>query len=358
VLEEWFSRYPTDAKSEFVSRFRSTSNWQHQAALFELFLHELVSCMRCTVTLHPQLNGMVTTRPDFLIESPDLSRSYLEAVLATDESSGERGANTRKRVVYDLLDKLESPDFFLGVDEVGKPRTPPSVRKLKSSLEEWLNGLAVEEIHTLAQDGNWSALPRFPYEHDGWTLSFFPIPKGTKNRNRTETASRAIGMRSHEPQIVESGVATRDAIRAKAGRYGKLTAPYVIAVNAVSEEVSTEEIRRTHVMEALFGKQQYVFRRGGPLEGEWSRRSDGVWTSKNGPRYRGLSAVLVAAPLNHWNLANAPVCLYHNPWATKPYQLELTRLPQAIPQADENIKWVQGTATGEILGLPPNWPHC
>lgn len=356
TFEAWFSKYPHDGKIDLCKRFRSTINSQHQAAFFELFLHELLRCLECKVRPHHKVMGGTEKRPDFFVKSASQSSFYIEAVLATDESQEKGAAEARKRVVYDTLDKLDSQNFFIGIEEQsGSPRTSPSGKKLANIIQKWLSNLDPDYISALANRTDFAGMPKLPYEHEGWKVTFFPIPKSYQSRGKP--GSRTVGMKTTEIQIIDPRVAIRNAILSKAGRYGSIGIPYVVAVNALKEEISSDEIRRTHVMEALFGQEQYWQRRYGPNKFVIIRAPDGVWTNKSGPRYTRLSAILVTAPIHHWNIPKAPVCLYHNPWAKRPYQSQLTRLPQAIPQPDGHIKWQDGESIGGILGLPSGWPN-
>ena len=139
----------------------------------------------------------------------------------------------------------------------------------------------------------------------------------------------------------------RKALRRKGAKYGDLEAPYIIAVNYLSGW-SFDKISH---MAALFGGEEFHHQRGAK-ELEIRRRRDGFWAGPQGPRHTRVSAVLLCkvAP---WSVADAFLCLYHNPWAQYPYSGELTRLPQAVPGIKMN--WLEGVRSGELLGLAPNW---
>src|SRR6266508_6440058 len=62
-LELWYAHYP-DGTNDLRSRFRSADDVQHQAAFFELFLHELLLRLGCTVEIHPAVPG-TSKRPEF-----------------------------------------------------------------------------------------------------------------------------------------------------------------------------------------------------------------------------------------------------------------------------------------------------
>ena len=45
LLESWFARIPADAQRDLRARLRSPIDSQHEAAFWELYLHELFSGM-------------------------------------------------------------------------------------------------------------------------------------------------------------------------------------------------------------------------------------------------------------------------------------------------------------------------
>jgi hypothetical protein len=355
VLEAWFSRYPVPERADLRARFRSKNDAQHRAAFFELFLHELLLRLGHSVTIHPSLSQATTRRSDFLVESQTGARFYMEAVLASDESKEDAAARARTNVVYDALDRLDSPNFFIGMELRGAPRTPPRAGPIRSFLTERLAELDPDEMTQLLESGSFGALPRWRFEHEGWKIDFFPIPKSPNSRGRP--GIRPMGMRIHQMRFSDPRRAIRDAIVGKAGRYGDLGLPYVIAVNALEAGVD-----RTDIMEALFGKEKSMVKLtpSGPSESEATREPDGVWTSRSGPRYTRVSAVLLASPVLPWNVPKAEICLYHNPWARRPYTSELTSLPRAIQETTrgDRMEWQDGESLGTIFGLPPDWPEA
>jgi hypothetical protein len=303
------------------------------------------------VEIHPETNTGRRRRPDFLVKPPKADRFYLEAIIATDESMNDSAASARIKRVFDQLnEKLNSPDFWIGMKLHGAPKTPPKVKNIKRFLEGHLADLNPDEINKVLESRGIDALPHWSYEHDGWEITFFPVPKSTKSRGKSN--HRPLGIEIFEPRWIDSRVAVREAIVSKAGRYGHLGLPFIVAVNALGEHID-----QIGIMEALFGKEQFIFRltKSGPTEPKFSRIPDGVWTSKSGPRYTRISAVLLATQLFPWNILKADVCLYHNPWAKHKYDSELTRLNQRIPDANR-LKFAGGESLGVIFGLSSEWP--
>lgn len=351
-MEGWFSRYPQSEQPELRERLRSTINSQHRSAFFELLLHELLLVLGCQITLHPEVPG-TRAAPDFLVVTTEGSKFYLEAALVTNESGDEAAAQARINVVYDVLDrKVDSSNFFLWVHVEGAPDSPPPANKIASFLNGRLVELDPDVVTELYELGGWDAIPPWRFDHDGWVVGFQPIPKKPEARNRE--GARPIGAQDTGVHRVDYRTPIRDSINKKAGRYGDLDLPYVIAVNVL------EHIDEIDIEEALFGKEEFtvIFSQSSPMEilgTRASRKPDGVWTSYGGPRNTRVSAILLAANISPWALSSENVRLYHNHRAQRPYSSVLTRLPQAVVE-DNRIKKIAGESIGTILGLPPLWP--
>jgi hypothetical protein len=340
TLEEWFSRYPVAQQPELRAQFRS-DNHQHRSAHFELVLHELLLRLGVTVEVHPAIQG-INQRPDFLATSPSGARWYLEAVLATNQSRKEAAAEARKNQVYDAINQLNSLDFFIGINPLGSPETPPSGQHIRAFLTKRLAGLNRDEIAALLQRPDvpgFEGLPHWRYEHDGWTIDFFPLPKSDALRG--QAGVRPIGLEFGAFQPLRTKETIRNAVQQKAGRYGELALPYVVAVNVLSDFVD-----RTDEVEALFGGRTW------PGEG---RVANGVWRGTAGPQNTRVSGVAVFERLEQSNLPRVVSCLYHNPWAARPYQGELDRLNHAAVHQNR-IQFHDGESLGTILGLPAGWP--
>jgi hypothetical protein len=350
TLEQWYARYPEEHQRDLLGRFRSDDDAHHVAAFFELYLHELLIRLDCRVVLHPELSGGVSTRPDFLVERLDGERFYLEAALATDESTEEASKRRMINVVYDTLNRMESPNFFIGVEPVGSPTSSPPGREIRSFLERELAKLNPDDVAQLIEKGGYRAAPEWRFEAAGWRAKFFPIPKSPDARGKPGV--RPLGMWFHGVHQITTWQAIRDSVLAKAGRYGELDLPYVVAVDVFAEHQD-----RIQVMEALFGQEQIVIRWSGGIPGkaEPARAPNGVWTSETGPRNTRVSAVLIGENVLPSRAAAPTLCLYHNPWAKRAYRGALTRLPQAVPVVD-HMEWRDGLHTADALGLPKDWP--
>jgi len=351
LLALWFSHYPEQDQLDLYGRFRSHDDAQYLSAFFELFLHELLLTLENRVEVHPVLQGN-PRRPDFLVRPQVGSSYYVEAVVATDETREESAARARMNAVYDVINRMDSPNFFIGMKVRGMPDTPPPGRQIRTFLQHQLADLDPDALGRAFEVGGFQALPHWPYHSEDWHVEFFPIPKSQGLRGRPGV--RPIGIELGGLQRLDNRVAIRDAIVEKAGRYGELDLPYVVAVDALADFVD-----RIDIMEALFGKERFIFRGGqdgadGPEAAP--RTPDGAWTSPNGPRYTRVSAVLMAIRLYPSSIPWSSICLYHNPWAARPYEGQINRLPRAAAASEDRMAWHDGISLGQLFQLAADWP--
>jgi hypothetical protein len=350
LLEQWFAQYPDEARTDLRERFRSPIDVQHQAAFFELYVHRLVSCMGYGLMPHPDVPDN-SSRPDFLVCKCGTPVFYLEITIAAS-SAPEQGQEKRAAVVYDTLNGVDSPNFFLHVDVRGAPNTPPAGARLREDLHRWLATLDPDELANQLSESGLDGLPTFEWQHDGWILAFSPIPKAPEHRGKAGVrplGSRVSGgwSRSHE--------SVRKAISSKGKKYTNVDLPLVIAVNVLDD--STDDF---DVMNALLGEECITFPvyvDGRPGEPHETRKRNGAWTGPRDPQGRKVSAVVVAYHLNPWRMADESPRLIHHPWARRPVAPELWPLEQWVPDARAGrYDTRRGKAAAELLGLPNPWP--
>jgi hypothetical protein len=250
LLESWFEHLPDIAKSDVRGRFRSREDVQHRGAFFELYWHELLLRSGYEVEIHPPLPH-AATNPDFLARRNKISRFYLEATLASPARE-DCAADSRLAEFHDVLDRMESPDFFLHVEYRGSPKDNIRGRPLRERLERWLGQLDVENVAQLYRDRNHAAVPVLTLSQQGVLLTFTPIPKGPETRGRPGV--RPVGiMMPMEMQEVRTQDDIRAAVEGKATKYGDLDLPLTVAVNVIDDYCDDDEI-----LNALFGEQQVL----------------------------------------------------------------------------------------------------
>jgi len=350
ILESWFERFPGAEQKNLRERFRSPRKPNHLGAFFELYIHELFVRMGFELRAHPSVRS--TSQPDFVACSQGENKFYIEATTAGLPSETEQGQNARMGIVYDAINSIESPNFFLELEIIGAPNTPPPTRELRRGLTEWLASLNPDHIAHLYSDNRQSDVPTLDWNHDGWNLLFRPRPKSLQLRGRPGV--RPIGIRMPEGGWLNTGFEIRRAIETKWKKYGELERPLIVAVNYIGFHCDD-----TDVMDALYGQESVVvtFTHGGGYTERNQRKPNGVWWGKNGPRKNGVSGVLIANQLGPWSMASETPELFHNPWASRPLSRSLSCLPQCIADLGTGrVRHEAGRQAGELLGIPTPWP--
>jgi hypothetical protein len=127
LVDGWLDRYPAGHRDGLVARFRSSIDDQHHSAFFELFLHEFIVVHgHKVIAIEPTLT-QTSKSPDFLIESDQGHRLYLEAAITTGHCRDESAAQARLNQALAAIDKTSSPKYFLDLCVKGVPGCPVSI---------------------------------------------------------------------------------------------------------------------------------------------------------------------------------------------------------------------------------------
>jgi hypothetical protein len=286
--------------------------------------------------------------PDFLVTPENGEPFYLEAIVATAMSAEEAARAAVLDVVYDQIDKLETPNFFISIGSIeGVTTRQPSGRRIRVFLKEHLASLDPDKVaaeYTECQKD----FPSWVYEEGELRIEFGVVPKSPEGR--LKGGGRAIGIFGMKTRWGTDAPSLRDAVTKKGGRYGDLGVPYVVAVNTISEW----GMEHIDAMEALFGTETFLFEPH-VSEPRMVRNPDGAFRNKAGPTYTRVSAVLVAFGAYPPSLPRLTLRVYHNPWAKYPYTGPLCELDQAVPKGD-TMERVPGTTVAALFGLGSDWP--
>lgn len=350
LLEEWLGHYPIDEREELIKRFRSSDDINFKSAFFELYLHELLLRLGFKIEIHPQIAGE-STHPEFLASLDTKSKFYLEATLSVGHIE-EVAAEKRENIVYDTLDKMDSPNFFIGVKIEGLPKTPPPGAKWRLFLAKELSKLDPDELATRLKEGGLESMPKWTMNHDGWNITFQPIPKSPQARGKK--GIRPLGLRFFGFSLSKDHIYIRNAIRDKSTKYGTLNLPYIVAVNILS--IFSNDIS---IKDALFGEEVITaFQKGdGTFNYKPGRKHNGAWWGPRGPQNTRVSGVMTFAYLAQRNIPQVNPILWHNPWAKQPLNPDIWPLPQRIINKQKGIlELKEGKRVAEVFNLPENWP--
>lgn len=350
-VEEWYKNLPRHQKDDLRGRFRSNNNNQHHSAFFELLLSQILHKLNYNYLPHPDTPGHKTKRPDYLVWN-DNERSFVECITITGQSDEEVHEQELKNRFIEKLNELHLEGFLLAVSFRGHTSTPIPAVKIKQAVFNNLRVLDYRLIVSLVKAKGLDGVPAWSFKHSNMTIKIRPIPLN-ESRAKDKGPGRMVGIIMEEPRWDNSKDVIRKALLRKAGRYGELNEPYLIALNIRKWGPDIDD-----VMEALFGDIVYplpenALHQDTILQGK--RKLNGVWLNTDGKRYTRLSAILVFFELFYTKIPTSYVTLIHNPWAEYP----ITALFNSFPQTrigPEGLAVQAGLSLGDVLDLHKSWP--
>jgi hypothetical protein len=348
-VESCAAVYPTTEIGEINTRFRSGNEAHFKSATFELLLYGALTRLGFELEPHPKLDNGSNARPDFLVSTPEGAKFYLEAVLASEIKEANQGGEAIKGVVMDALASVSHPNFLVDVLDEGHPTTQPSGKKLASKVLKWLDSLDPDKVQEEIDIIGLDEISPFNWKHEGWSLTFRPIPLKVSRRGKARTL---IGAARGGAGYCDAWTPIRDAVKFKGSKYGQFELPLLIAVN-----VDTFALDRIDEMQALFGQEQYIFAAGQPeREPQMRRAPNGAWHGPTGPQYRRVSGAWIFNDLSPYTVASRRSTVYLNPWASVALPESLLTMPHARAD-DGEMRWIDGKSLRHIFELNEEWPE-
>lgn len=342
LLENWFAAYPGIEQR----RLRHAIATDFHTGAFELFLHALFTAAGFEVTLHPSVPS-ARSKPDFLLSKPGLA-FYAEATVVRDASDEERARRNVENELYDAINQVHSPNFFLALRHfVIAPGGQPAARRIRAFLERELRKHDPATVsHFLAAHPGHEG-PTLTFQDSVLTMRITLTPKSQELRGRRGV--RPLGIYPAKSRWGSAAPAIRKSVARKARQYGALDRPFITCVNCVSEWGWDQD----DAIDALFGTEQVTVSPD-DRDGSWSRARDGALMGPNGPQNTRVSAVMVGA-VYPWALPNCPVAIYHNPWSSE--SLPKATLPlREAHVVDGRLQWSPAVGLQSVFGLPDGWP--
>lgn len=325
MLEDWFNAFPVQGKSDIRGRIRSNDKRQFQSSFFELFLFQLLTRLGCKLVLHPTITAS-SKKPDFLVTSSNGEKFYLEATVVTDLTDNEEKRDARKNKVYDAINKINSPNFYINILSIDGPNTSPSGKKIKLFLTEKLSELSHQ---------NCKKLPKWEYHSDEWKIVFTPIPKGPETRGKSDI--RPIGSLS-SVKWATTKESIRKSLDDKANKYKIIEHPYIVAINVLG----VANLREA-VMDALFGEECFCLQ-----SNKMTRTYDGFWIKKGKSINTNVNGILAFGRLSHWGILEGFLAFFLNPNRVPTSFFDLLKLPH-FTIIGKKYQFREGLKFGEIF---------
>lgn len=343
LLNNWFDDYPQDDQLSLKTDFKN----DFQAAFFELFIHELFKKQGFKLKPHPKVEG-TTKKPDFLVtgKSHDF---YIEVKHASDLSEQASSYEKRKALLFDEINKIESPNFFLQINELSiKSNQQPSAKKVIQVIKNELLMHDPDVVNHLVHESGLDHTPTISFEDEKFEIEISIFPKSPELRGKK--GIRPIGRYPVESSWGGAENAIKKAIENKATRYGKLNLPYLVCINSTSRKWTDEE----DVMNALFGSLKVTVSTD-PInrKEKWTRAYDGVFLDTTGPRFTRVSSVFITN-VHPSNLHVANHWLVKHPFASNDLNFGDIYLSR-IEVIENKIESISGKRINEILKVPDDW---
>lgn len=345
-LTDWVDRLPHDERSDVVARMRSRDRRQFLGAFWETYLFVVFDRLGFGIAMHPEVTGS-KRRPDFRIETVN-GPAYVEATVSS-VSDDALAQDRRRGQVYDTINHLGSTHYWLSLDLLDEGYESPAIKKCLPAVQRWLDSLDLNEASELLDAQRFDDLPEYVIEDRGWSIRVTALPRGHESRG--EASGRPIAFYPIESGSFDGRAPVLASLREKAGRYGELDAPYVIAL--MQETVLSDD---EDVFHALFGSLRISVPLDNPGAATTTLGDDGFWRGPNGAQNTNVAAVLAVQNLYSWNIASKAPDVWQNPWATHPFYELLPWRTQRI--GDEGtVQTVEASVQPhDLLGLPEGWP--
>lgn len=340
LFEDWLARVPDTARGDLLGRLRA-SDRHFAAAFWELYLHEGFLRGGCEVEVHPKVLG--PRPPDFLVTRED-ETFYVEAKAIFEAEKGS-GAEARREILFESLNRLHSPNFFLSIECVSVGARPVASGSLRRELEAWLDSLDPEVETELLTRGRGA---RFSWKRDGWVLKFRPIPLGVDQRGKFD--HRPVGSTgSGGARLVDDSGVLRKALGRKGAAYGQLDHPLMLAVS-VERPLHDDD----DSADALFGSTQITIDRRAPGSARSTRAPDGYWLGPSGWRHTEVPAVLIAQNIAPWLVTKIAPTLWLHPEGKPIQPLGLWRTAAVVI---DQIEYTPGRISpSDHFDLSGMWP--
>jgi len=334
----WYSRFP-DASGSLRSRFRGDDH-NHDGAVFELFLHELLTRLGLSVIFEPNLDD--GRSPDFLVTGADRA-AFVEAPYLKQPFTTPALEAPVLDAINELADGV-SPAIGLSVEVEGALKRAPSLRQMKRQAAAWLDQLDPQEVSWTRE---FQTTIEVDPEYGDWRLTLAAIPRGLSGNLVVIGPTRGGPFNVHED--------LRGAVERKSNRYRGLTLPLVVAADI--QGFDAERIEE----EALFGQEAIRIQTNPAHDrrrAQFARTGKALWFDNDRGRIRnaGLTALMMVHDLAPWTVANVSVCLYLNPYVEDQVPDELRSFGYANAARGALHRHEGWRTVREVMGLPQGWP--
>lgn len=351
MLQRWLGRLPPEKQKGIVARMRHTGpgspteQKNFDSAFFELFLHEFLVGTGGAVVVEPTIEGLT---PDFgVTERKSDGEVFSYVVEATDInvlSNSALDSDWNEDHALDVLDEIESPDFFLNVRTDGRLMSTPPKSALQRPFKELIQESNYDRVCAIAELHGYSEMlmPSAKFEHGDWQLTGHLLPVA---RDRRPNRGRFVGIGPIKAGWPKAPSKLKNRLYEKGKKYSKVER-LIIAVRG------DWNLERDELAEALFGTQVHRFFVPDPAIGSQvahpagiAQKPDGFWFNSQGSINRNVIGVAMFPSLYPQNIDLATATFFANPYSDSPLPDWARKVGHAVYES-ENVRFVEGDPVG------------
>ena len=180
MMQRWVERLPSHKQKDIVKRMRHegrgspVEDQRFDGAFFELFLHEFLNGTGGSTVAEPKIGNLA---PDFGVTETRADGTKINYVVEATDINVTRGteldSSWNERHALDILNEIESPDYYLWVESEGALVTTPPKRELKKPFEELLRVSNYQDVRAQSEVYGFSdsALPSATFQHGDWSIT-------------------------------------------------------------------------------------------------------------------------------------------------------------------------------------------
>ncbi len=338
VLTEWLQHFPASHRAQLTEEIQSGDDIRFDSAVFELAVATIIQFQGNDIEeIEPQI-GSKGRNPDFLCRSQSGTSFVVECADARQLSAEDEG---KQKHLDDLINAInEIPGKHHRIYFRYSDRPPLAVRKsrIQQLIRNWLS--------QLDENADFGGSERLEFDIDGIHYKCDPMKTRSEIKNIVGAYGRLAAWSSSQPDSL------RRSLKKKSTRYGDLSQPYIIALNAPSCFHPHEDL-----FDVLFGTPAVSFDPKNPLqEVQETRLNDGVWAGPKGWANTRVSGILLASNLGAWSAAMRNLWYFEHPFSAHSMDSPFPDIC-CIRAENGEVSVRDGTPSREIFGLEAGWPE-
>jgi len=318
----WLSKVPQPHQASWKGRLMSALDHPHYSVRLELYLHHYFESNGWHVDIEPEMLGS-PNKPDFRVSHGE-DCILVEAKAVLGRKSTAQQTQRLRQLADNLTNKLSRYIIIQPLSDL--PTSLPN-SKIRNQVEQHAKTPVDEVLEFDLRDVHLNT----PY-----TLKVVILPKGSEPDEAGGVGGTVSGVHT-----LATGRRIRNAIEQKAGKYGDIDVPFLIAVYGKGEF----PVKTIDEVDALFGDRVFLVPAKGKGAVTESRKPNGFFASMRDGKHRHEQVSAVLFYRFKWLEDNHvhQIHIYHNPFAQRKINTNLfPGIPQMVPCADGNARWING----------------